>query len=169
MAEILNRISKFKQLSTMVKMIMIMISFFVFSLFYSIYGQSTIAETSLPEVGLWTTKEEDGVFQIYQCEQNLCGKFVGMQYKTAMPPINSKGHSQCNYLILRNMVRKDNSKYWIGKVSDPRDEKIYDAKVWLKNKDELHLRGYMGISLFGETQIWHRYHGYLGKNCRIVN
>ncbi len=131
------------------------------------HAQTSISTQSFPEIGIWATKAEDGVFQIYQCGQNLCGKFVGMRYKGANPPVSNKGTSQCGFPMLRNFVRQDKSKYWIGKIADPRNEKIYDAKIWLENNNELKLRGYLGISLFGETKVWHRYNHKIGTSCRI--
>lgn len=134
---------------------------------YIAQAQDSSVNQSLPEVGLWATKAEDGIFQIYQCGEHLCGKFVGMQYKGAVPPVSSKGHSQCGFLMLQNFTHKDKSKYWTGKITDPRNEKVYDAKIWMENNNELKLRGYMGISLFGETQTWHRYRYPVSQDCHI--
>ena len=46
--------------------------------------------------------------------------------------------------------------YWsYGQIIDPKNGKIYSGSVWLEG-DQLKLRGYIGISLIGRTQIWHR-------------
>lgn len=135
--------------------------------FYENYAQNLNETRSMPEIGLWTTKAEDGVFQIYKCGKGLCGKFVGMQYKGPVAPVSSKGTSQCNFLMLRNFIRKEKSKYWVGKIIDPRNEKIYDAKIWIDDHDQLKIRGFMGISLFGETHVWHRYNHVIDRGCRI--
>lgn len=130
-------------------------------------AQETSINGTLPETGLWTTKEEDGVFRIYACGQDLCGNFVGMKYKGNTPPMTTHGRSQCDFPMLRNLVRQKDGKVWTGKIADPRDEKLYDAKVWMKNQKELNLRGYMGISLFGETKTWHRFTGKIGEACHL--
>ncbi|CAI3954426.1 DUF2147 family (PDB:4INN) [Commensalibacter communis] len=122
---------------------------------------------TIPEVGLWATKENDGVFNIYACGQKLCGRFVGMQYTTSMPPDTKYGHSQCNFLMLRDFEQDKSGKRWRGTILDPRDEKSYNAKIWLTNKNELRLRGYLGISLFGETQVWHRFTGKIQPHCKL--
>lgn len=120
-----------------------------------------------PEVGIWATKEDDGAFQIYSCGQYLCGRFVGMVYTTPLPPNSKKGNSQCNFVMLRNFTPDSSGKRWLGRIFDPRDEQGYDAKIWISDKGELKVRGYLGISLFGETHTWHRYAGPILKNCLL--
>lgn len=122
---------------------------------------------NITEIGIWATKEEDGVFQIYSCGQNLCGRLIGIQYNTPLPPQSSKGHTQCNFSMLMNFTKKKGDDYWRGKIIDPRDEKSYDAKIWSKKPNELKVRGYLGISLLGETHVWHRFNGAIGPNCRL--
>ncbi|MDI2090815.1 DUF2147 domain-containing protein [Commensalibacter oyaizuii] len=147
------------------------LSLLTFSKGETSYAQAQQANNSVqnaPEVGLWTTKKEDGVFHIYPCGQALCGRFVGMQYQGPIAPLNKKNHSQCNFLMLRNFTKDEDGKRWNGKIADPRDEKLYDAKIWLSKPNELKLRGYMGISLFGETHTWHRFSGHIGNNCKLL-
>jgi uncharacterized protein (DUF2147 family) len=43
-------------------------------------------------------------------------------------------------------------------VVDPENGKEYKGKIWVVGRDELHLRGFIGISLFGRTETWVRMH-----------
>jgi uncharacterized protein (DUF2147 family) len=43
-----------------------------------------------------------------------------------------------------------------GEILDPDSGTIYKARLKLKDNNELELRGFVGISLFGRTQIWKR-------------
>lgn len=42
-----------------------------------------------------------------------------------------------------------------GEILDPKTGKIYRAKLMLKG-NKLYVRGYLGVSLLGRTQIWTR-------------
>lgn len=46
---------------------------------------------------------------------------------------------------------------WVGgTVVDPENGKEYQGKIWAVGKDSLHMRGFIGISLFGRTEVWSR-------------
>ena len=54
-------------------------------------------------------------------------------------------------------MTKQGEEYQNGEVLDPENGKIYRAKMKFKNGGKtLHVRGFIGISLLGRTQIWVR-------------
>jgi uncharacterized protein (DUF2147 family) len=53
-------------------------------------------------------------------------------------------------------LSKDGSEYNSGEILDPNNGKSYKCALSLESKDKLKVRGYIGFSLLGRTQYWHR-------------
>ena len=54
-------------------------------------------------------------------------------------------------------LKKDNSQWSGGEILDPQNGKTYKCKMWVEDKGrELHVRGFIGMSLLGRTQVWLR-------------
>jgi len=46
---------------------------------------------------------------------------------------------------------------WVGgTVVDPESGSVYKGKIWAEGTGKLHMRGYIGISLLGRTEVWTR-------------
>ena len=59
-------------------------------------------------------------------------------------------------LIIIKGLSKDGSEYNSGEILDPKNGKLYKCALSLESKDKLKIRGYIGFSLLGRTQYWHR-------------
>jgi uncharacterized protein (DUF2147 family) len=119
-------------------------------------------------LGVWSTANGQGVIAIDQCGDALCGRIVGIERKPMEPmPTNTDGHSQCGLTIITN-ERLQPDGTWLGQITDPRDNDVYHAKLWLDAQGNLRLRGFIGIPALGATQTWHRFTGHLAAACGLA-
>jgi uncharacterized protein (DUF2147 family) len=117
--------------------------------------------------GLWQ-KVEDGKPSLYVLVIDHNGTFEGVMAKL-FPAAGETGTPSCTgctddrkdapwlgISFIRDMKR-NGFVYEGGNVLDPRDGKIYSAKMTLSpDGQSLTLRGYVGIALFGKDEVWNR-------------
>ena len=58
-------------------------------------------------------------------------------------------------LIIRGLSFKDGS-WESGDILDPKNGRLYSCSIRLKDRNTLEVRGYLGFSLLGRTQVWKR-------------
>jgi hypothetical protein len=69
---------------------------------------------------------------------------------------NQKDAPMLGLTIIKGM-RRDGMKYDGGTILDPRDGKVYHAQMEMSpDAQKLSVRGYIGIPLLGQTQVWYR-------------
>ena len=61
-------------------------------------------------------------------------------------------------IVLMWHLQYDDGEYVGGYVYNPEDGGTYRVKLELASAESLKVRGYLGISLFGQTKTWTRYH-----------
>ena len=67
-----------------------------------------------------------------------------------------KGRPVLGLTLIKGMQRNGLS-YENGTIMDPRDGSVYRALMRVSpDGKKLEVRGYLGISLFGQTQVWNR-------------
>jgi uncharacterized protein (DUF2147 family) len=69
---------------------------------------------------------------------------------------DQKGAPMLGLTIVKGMKRNGNN-YADGSILDPRDGSVYHAQMELsEDGQQLSVRGYLGIPLLGQTQVWTR-------------
>ncbi|MBW4038841.1 MAG: DUF2147 domain-containing protein [Acidobacteria bacterium] len=71
------------------------------------------------------------------------------------PDPNLRSRPICGLVIGTGFQQTDPDRLADGKLYDPNSGRTYSGTIAL-NGDTLHLRGFIGVSLFGRTETWHR-------------
>ncbi len=119
-------------------------------------------------VGRWLTQNKEAVIAIEPCSSGLCGRIVGvtLDHPDDPFPTDHEGHSQCGLTIIRNAT-PDGDQSWKARITDPRDGKIYQARMRIDEQRRLRVRGYVGVPLLGRTEVWTPFLADIGADCRL--
>ncbi len=116
-------------------------------------------------VGTWLNSSGEGQIQIYKEGDKYFGKIIWLK-----EPNGPKGNPKLDAnnpdkslqskpligaLILRNF-KYDDGEWNGGRIYDPKNGKDYKCFMKLKDPKTLNLRGYIGFSLLGRTEVWTR-------------
>lgn len=149
---------------------------FVMSLFFVLMSSCAFAQTTSATqsvAGYWQTtdsktKKPSSIIQIQPAGHFFEGKIVKIfpseePKKEVAICILCKGPQKnkpvLGLTIIQKMVCQPESCSQ-GTILDPRDGKLYHATMRLINQgQQLKVRGYVGVPLFGRTVIWQRVSG----------
>jgi len=119
--------------------------------------------------GFWKQFNDDGSvggwFYFVQKDGLFEGRLVKM-FKKPGGPVYSNACEKCEGaqkdapmlgLTIVKGMKRDGHSYQEGSILDPRDGTIYHAQMELSaDGKSLSVRGYLGIPLLGQTQVWKR-------------
>jgi uncharacterized protein (DUF2147 family) len=116
--------------------------------------------------GVWLTQDGEGAIEIFDCGNFLCGRVVWQ--KSALradgsvdiddrnPDPALRQRPICGLQIIGGLAATDAATWNGGWVYDPDSGKTYHVKLTTESADTLRLRGYIGVPLLGESQVWRR-------------
>jgi len=124
-------------------------------------------------LGTWFNQAKDAKIDVIQCGNDYCGKTVWLKEPDypAGSKLGTPGTPKLDHYNLDPAHKKDplmgmqimqgfqfsGGNLWKnGKIYDPDSGKTYSAQATLMSHDQLNLRGFIGISMFGRTEKWTR-------------
>ena len=116
--------------------------------------------------GTWITQDDETGRQksevlIYKENGKLYGKIT----KLLLPEdegkkcVNCKGKNKdqpIEGMVIIKDLTLENDTWEDGTILDPKSGKVYDCYIGFQDSNTLKVRGFLGFSLLGRTQIWKR-------------
>jgi uncharacterized protein (DUF2147 family) len=123
-------------------------------------GAPTAVRTAANPVGRWLTESGNLEVDIAPCSQALCGTVVRVLANRSMsnPKVESAPVDSRPALGLKILTEftPSGDGEWQGHIYNRENGKTYSCLMALAAPDRLNIRPYIGLSLFGKTQIWRR-------------
>ena len=124
-------------------------------------------------LGVWTTADDRSRIEIFKKQDTYCAKVIwlkqpnfsaddkrGMGGKPQVDRENPKTELRSRPLvgleIMSGLAYAGKNQWNGGKVYDPENGKTYKCHMTLTATNRLELRGFIGISLLGRTEVWTR-------------
>lgn len=136
------------------------------SLFFVAISYLPLAIASQSPAGNWTTIDDKtgqkrAVVSISSSGGTLNGTIVKVFHQSGDTGICSNCPGAFKDKKIEGLqflwgLKEDGDNEWSGgSILDPKTGKVYKAKITLKG-NKLYVRGYLGVSLLGRTQVWVR-------------
>jgi uncharacterized protein (DUF2147 family) len=129
-------------------------------------GPAAHAQTADSPVGLWRTiddetKQAKALIRIAEQGGTLVGRIerilVGAADAVCEACTDQRKGQPVQGMTILTGLRKDGDAWTGGEILDPKNGKVYRAKVSLaEDGRRLDVRGFVGIAAFGRTQTWLR-------------
>jgi uncharacterized protein (DUF2147 family) len=130
----------------------------------TLLGASARAEQS-PQ-GWWLDATGKAGILIAPCGSQLCGKIEWLRQpldsagkpKTDIhnPDVSLRPRLVCGLTMLGNFVPDNSGGYTGGWIYDPSSGNTYKSNMHVADDGTLHVRGYVGVPLFGRSEIMTR-------------
>ena len=138
-------------------------------LLLSVMALTGATAANSPPEGNWLTAKKDGIISIFRCGggDTLCGRLAwfridpgdpnpqGLDLKNPDPTRRSQ--PLCGLVFMSGFAPAGPDNWENGIVYDAESGKTYHATMRLQADGALRLSGYIGISLFGRSEVWTRY------------
>jgi len=109
--------------------------------------------------GRWITQSGNLEVEIAPCGDALCGTAVKVLANHSMSNPGAEmadtGAPALGLKVLRDFVQ-DGDNRWSGSIYDRENGKTYRCRMSLLDSGDLEIRAYVGLPIFGTTQIWRR-------------
>ena len=138
----------------------------VLALTFTLHKVIAIDEHADKVVGVWKTGSGKGMVKIYKENNKYYGKLVWLKEpndESGKPKVDKNNSDEAmrsrallGIVNLRDFVYKGDKVWEEGKIYDPENGSDYSCEMKLTDDNTLEVRGFIGVSLFGRTDVWKR-------------
>lgn len=118
-------------------------------------------------VGVWKTGEGTAMVRIYKNADKYQGKIVWLKEpndpETGKPKVDKNHPDEAvrsrpilGLINVWGFVHKEENVWEEGNIYDPKNGNTYSCTIKMSNANTLEVRGYIGVSLIGRTDVWTR-------------
>lgn len=117
-------------------------------------------------LGVWKNGEGTGMIQIYKKGDKYYGRLVWLKVPnnpdgTPRTDVNNPDETKRKTPLkglenMRDFTAAGDNKWENGKIYDPKNGSDYSCEMTLVDPNTLEVRGFIGVSLFGRTDVWKR-------------
>lgn len=125
-----------------------------------------VADDTTDILGVWINGDGDGWIELTIDDGELQGRIIGSpddpngqapsRLDTENPDPALRQRELRGLVILTGFRFAGDREWKDGRIYDPNSGNTYKGTIRQVGANELTLRGYVGISLFGRTESWHR-------------
>jgi uncharacterized protein (DUF2147 family) len=124
-----------------------------------VFGQSAASGDAGHLLGRWVTDNGNLEVEIAPCGVAVCGTVTRVLGNRSMSGggemVAADTRSPLGMIILKDFTSSGEGE-WSGEIYNRENAKTYSCKISLGGPDQLVVRPYVGLPMFGKTLIWKR-------------
>ena len=109
-------------------------------------------------IGNYISPKKDGILQIYKSGTKYNGKLLWTKTEGKLDENNPDPAKRKTPLrgmdIMKGFVFDGDDTWEDGTIYDPKNGKTYSCEITREKNGDLNVRGYIGISLLGRTEVF---------------
>jgi uncharacterized protein (DUF2147 family) len=122
-------------------------------------ASSALAQPA-PHLGRWVTESGNLEVEIAPCGEALCGTVVKVlanrSMSAAVEEMKPADTRPALGMVILSGLKPAGDGELRGEIYNRENAKTYSASVSFAQPDQLLVRGYVGLPVFGKTQVWRR-------------
>lgn len=139
----------------------------LFIAFFSFFSQVNAQANADDLIGVWEPSSGKGRVKVEKIGDKFYGKVVWLKepidpetgqkkLDKSNPDVTLRTRPRLGLRVLKDFNFVSKGVWDNGTIYDPESGSTYNCKITMKDANTLDIRGYIGVSVFGRTDVWKR-------------